>query len=96
MAIEQVVASGFAEDRVADQNRHDVALARYHREPSLGEAAPQCCGALLVALALGLAGFEMADRASAPAAKAGGWDVVKMKPGAWLRTKSTSAAEPAT
>ena len=32
--------------------------------------------------------------ASAPAASAGGSEVVKMKPGAWLRRKSTSAAEP--
>jgi hypothetical protein len=33
--------------------------------------------------------------ASAPAVMAGGNDVVKMKPGASLRRKSTSAAEPA-
>jgi hypothetical protein len=32
---------------------------------------------------------------SAPAASAGGSEVVKMNPGAWLRRKSTSAAEPA-
>jgi len=33
--------------------------------------------------------------ASAPAAIAGGRAVVKMKPGAWLRTASTSASEAA-
>jgi hypothetical protein len=34
--------------------------------------------------------------ASAPAATCGGRAVVKMKPEAWLRTKSHIAAEPAT
>ena len=92
----QLVAGGFAQAGVADHDRDDVARRRHHRQAGLGEAALQGCRALLMALAFDLARLQMADAASAPAASAGGNEVVKMKPGAWLRRKSTSAAEPAT
>jgi hypothetical protein len=70
---------------------YDVAGGRHHRQAGLGKAVLQGGGAFLVALALGLACFEVSYRGE----RAGGSDVVKMNPGAWLCKKSTSAAEPA-
>ena len=77
---------------VADQHRHNVARAWHHRQAGLGEAALRLRRALLMAVALELALFQIADASES----AGGDDVVKMEPDAWLRRKSISAAEPAT
>ena len=51
----------------------------------LGQAALQHRRALLMALASTWLVFRWRIAASAPAASAGGSEVVKMKPGAWLR-----------
>ena len=61
VAVQQLVASGFAEARVADDDRDDVAFRRHHRQPGLGQAALQGCRARLMVLAFDLALFQVAD-----------------------------------
>ena len=53
VAVQQLAADRFAQHRIDDQHRHDMARARHHRQPGLGEAALQCGRALLMAHALG-------------------------------------------
>jgi len=95
VAEQQFVAGGFAKDRVADQHRDDVARRRHYRQACLYHAALQRRRALLVRSRSTWLTFRWRIAASAPAASAGGSEVVKMNPGAWLRRKSTSASEPA-
>ena len=60
-ALEQRVGDALGEHGVADQDRHDVAGIVHHRQAGHLQPAFQRAHALLVPLALGVAGFEVAD-----------------------------------
>jgi hypothetical protein len=62
LAVQELVARGFAEVGIADHHRHDMARRRHYRQAGLGEAAFQPGGALLMAVALGLPRLQMAYR----------------------------------
>ena len=57
VALQELVAGGFAEGGVADHDRDDVTGRRQDRQAGLGEAVLQGRRALLVTIALGLALF---------------------------------------
>ena len=59
---EQQVARRFALLRIADQHRHDVRVARHHRQAGGVEHGFHARGAVLVALALPARCFQMPDR----------------------------------
>ena len=61
VALQELVAGGFAEGGVADHDRDDVAWAGHHRQAGFGQAALYGRGMLLMTLALDLAVFEMTD-----------------------------------
>ena len=61
VAVQQLVARGFAQPRIADHDRHDMALAGHHRQAGRGEAALEGCRAFLMALTFGLARLQVAD-----------------------------------
>ena len=90
--VEQQVARSLALLRICHHHRDDVCLAGHDRQASGIEHRLDPRRALLMAVALELALFQIADASES----AGGDDVVKMEPDAWLRRKSISAAEPAT
>jgi hypothetical protein len=97
VAVQEVVAGGFAEGGITDDDRDDMARRRQHRQAGLGKAP---LSSLPHAPGDGRArAGSVSDggwRRARPAARAGGNEVVKMNLGAWLRRKSTSTAEPAT
>jgi hypothetical protein len=62
VALQQLVASGFAEGSVTDHDRHDVAWAGHHRQAGFGQAALQRRRTLLMTLAFDLALFRVAYR----------------------------------
>ena len=96
--LEQQVARRLAAHRVADQHRHDVRRAAASPAARPRPAAPLQRRRPLL-LARRAAPRPPGRAASAhrwpapPPTTAGGREVVKMKPGAWLRTASTSAAD---
>jgi len=53
VAVQQLVACGFAQPRVTDQHWDDMARGRHYRQAGLGENALQGGCAFLVAVALG-------------------------------------------
>ena len=60
-ALEQRVGDALGEHGIADQHRHDVARVVHHRQTGGPQPALQRPHALLVALALGAARFQVAD-----------------------------------
>jgi hypothetical protein len=61
VAVEELVAGGFAEAGVTDHDRDDVACRRHHRQARLRKTALQCRGAFLMTLAFDLALFQVPD-----------------------------------
>jgi len=55
MALQQLVAGGFAERPVAGHDRDDVAWAGHHPQADFGQATFQGCRTLLMVLAFDLA-----------------------------------------
>ena len=55
MALQQFVAGGFAERRVAGQDREDVAWVGHHPQAAFSQATFQGCCTLLVVLVFDLA-----------------------------------------
>ncbi len=69
-------------NRIADDDRHDVAAMINDRQAQTLEPEFQRFGLFLMLFAQFGRGFQKGDDAAAPAATAGGSDVVKIKPGA--------------
>jgi hypothetical protein len=72
-----------------------VARRGFDGQPGVGEQALEPGGALLVRARSTVLVLRCRTLASAPAAITGGMAVVKMNPGAKLRTQSTRTAGPA-
>ena len=66
MAVQELVACGFAQPRVTDQHWDDMARGRHYWQASLGEMALQARRALLATIAFGLALLGAADRGERP------------------------------
>jgi hypothetical protein len=80
--LEQQVAGLLAQLGIADEQRHDVGVARHHRQAGGVQDRLDAGGAVLVAFALPVRGFQVPDRGGRAEQIAGGSAVVKMKPGA--------------
>jgi hypothetical protein len=78
----QHVGQHLAVHRVAHMDRHDVRAVVGDRQAKALEAHLEDAGVELLAVTQRLIGFQVRTLAAAPAATAGGSEVVKMKPGA--------------